>query len=269
MQQRRHGNDAEALQNADIVFRVDDQLAPWFKKAIDSLAGGARAVELIETEGTTKLAYREGATFERHRHDDNDHHADDHEADQKSDQDTDDADHHDHHGHDPHAWLDLENARLWLEVIAAELSTLDPDNADGYRNNAVEGKAELKMLIGQIQSRLDSVHDRNFVVFHDAYQYFENRFGLSAVGSIRLGDASDPSPARITEIRDRVAELDIRCVFSEPQFNPDLVQTVFDKTDARIGILDPLGSDLTPGPALYPQLLGRLTDNLVSCLASE
>jgi len=286
-------SEAEALEHADIVFWVGEPLEPWLERSIDALAAEAKSVELMETQGTTELEFREGATFEKHSHahgdedhdeghdheahDDHDHDHDekqeahdDHDHDHEEGEQHDHAAHeehdHDHHGHDPHAWLDPENARVWLDVIAADLSELDPEHADTYAANAAAGKADLASLIGEIKSELAGASDKNFIVFHDAYQYFENRFGISAAGSIRLGDASDPSPARIAEIRDKVADLKISCVFSEPQFNPGMVETVFEGTDATVGVLDPLGSNLTLGPDLYPQLIRDLSGSLTSCL---
>lgn len=281
-------SDAGALQRADVVFWIGEELSPRMKDSIDSLASAARSVELMEIEGTTRRDFREGATFEEHSHDhadhDHDHAHDDHSHDHSHDHTHHDHDHDDHgHGHhdhdhahhshdhahdgqDPHAWLDPENARVWLDAIAANLANLDPENADTYRANAAEGREELESLIGEVDAELDSFRGANFIVFHDAYQYFENRFGIPAAGSIRLGDASDPSPARIANIREKVAELEISCVFSEPQFNPGMVEAVFQGTEATVGVLDPLGSDLSLGPDLYPQLLRNLTANLTSCL---
>lgn len=249
-------SEAEALQRADIVFWVSESLSPWLEAPIASLAADAKSVELLEVEGTTELPFREGATFEKHSHEHEEH----------ADEDHDHEEDHDHHGHDPHAWLDPENARVWLDAIAADLSALDPEHADAYAANAAAGKADLAALINEISAKLESFRGTHFIVFHDAYQYFENRFDFSASGSIRLADATDPSPARIAEIRDKVAELKVACVFTEPQFNPGLVKTVFQDTDAKVGVLDPLGANLTAGPDLYPQLLRNLTDSLVSCL---
>nr|WP_319391195.1 zinc ABC transporter substrate-binding protein [uncultured Cohaesibacter sp.] len=260
--------EAEALQNADAVFWVGEALEPWLERSIDSLAANAKSVELMETEGTTELAFREGATFEKHSHshgdEDHDHEAHEHEAHEHEAHEH-DHDDHDHHGHDPHAWLDPQNARVWLDVIAADLSALDPENAATYSKNAEEGKKELDGLMSDVEAELADVKDKHFVVFHDAYQYFEHRFGLSATGSIRLGDASDPSPARIEEIHDKVAKLNVTCVFAEPQFNRGLIDTVFEGTDAKVGVLDPLGSDLTLGEDLYPELIRNLAKNLKSC----
>lgn len=278
-------SEARALENADVVFWVSEGLSPWLKGAIETLAGDASVVELLETAGTTELPFREGATFEKHSHGDEDHHdahgdeahgdgKEHHDEDTHAEGEDDDHGHkdagtddaHDHHGHDPHAWLDPENGRAWIDVIATELSRVDPDNAETYRANADDGKMRIEGAIDRITAELSSVRDKEFIVFHDAYQYFENRFGIAAAGSIKLGDATDPSAARITEIRDKVAELDVACVFSEPQFSPGLVQAVFEASDARIGMLDPLGTALDLGPDLYPQLLENLGANLADCL---
>ena len=264
----RHA-EAEALQDADIIFWVGEALAPWLERSIDSLAEDAKSVELMKVDGTIELASREGATFEKHSHDHEDEeHGEEREAEEHGQDADEDHGHeaHDEHHHDSHAWLDPENARIWLDVIAADLAALDPEHADTHAANTAKGKAELETLISDIKTELDGLGDKNFIVFHDAYQYFENRFGMTAAGSIKLGDASDPSPARIAEIQDKVAELDIACVFSEPQSDPGLVQTVFEGTDAKVGVLDPLGSELTLGPDLYPQLIRKLADKLSSCL---
>lgn len=205
-------------------------------------------------------------------HDDDDHaeHADhehDHEDHEHEAHDQEHDDHgHDHDGNDPHAWLDPENGKVWLDVIAAELSGLDPENAGTYAANAEAGKAELEALIGEITATLAPLRSENFVVFHDAYQYFETRFDIPAAGSITLGDASDPSPARIEEIQGKVAELGVTCAFSEPQYDANLIATVFRGTDARTGVMDPLGTELTPGPDLYPQVLRNLATSLSDCL---
>lgn len=271
-------SEAEALERADLVFWVGEGLEPWLEGPLEALASDAQVVELMAVEGTTELDVREGATFEKHSHGDDEHHDDDghddhddhddgHEDDTQAEgHDAAHDDHHDHGGHDPHAWLDPQNARVWLDVIAAELSELDTENAAAYRANAEAGKAQLDAVITEISATLEPVRGRPFVVFHDAYQYFENRFDFPAAGSIRVGDSSDPSPARIEEIHDKVQELGITCAFSEPQFNPNMINTVFRGSAAEVGVLDPLGADLTPGADLYPQLLRNLGTNLADCL---
>ena len=154
----------------------------------------------------------------------------------------------------------------WLNVIAGQLSAADPDNAGAYFANAAAGRTEIQALLTEVNATLEPVRGGQFIVFHDAYQYFEMDFDFPAAGAISIGDASDPSPARIAEIQERIADQGVDCVLAEPQFNPGLVATVLDGTDAQTGILDPLGSDLEPGSALYPQLIRNLSTALASCM---
>jgi len=216
---------------------------------------------------------------EEDEHRDDDDHADeahdDHEEEGHDDEKADHDDHddeeaghdeHEHGNHDPHAWLSPQNAMTWMNVIAGQLSAADPDNAGAYFANAAVGRAEIKVLIGEVTAMLEPVRDGRFIVFHDAYQYFETDFNFPASGAISISDASDPSPARIAEIQDRIAEQGIDCVLAEPQFNLGLVATVLEESHAQTGILDPLGSNLKPGSALYPQLIRNLSTALAGCM---
>ena len=242
-------SEARTLQNADIVFWVGRDLTVGLARSIKALATNAVSVSLIDVPGITLLPFRHGATFEAH----------DHEA-------HDDEAHDRNGGTDPHVWLDPENAQVWLEVIAAELAKLDPDNASSYLHRARVGRNRLKELTRHLSAQLAPIRGRPFVVFHDAYQYFEHRFDIRAVGSIVLSEAYDPGPARIVEIRDAVLKLEVNCVFAEPQFEPKLIATVIEGTDARSGTLDPLGTSLQAGPDLYSQLLRNLVRDLEDCL---
>ncbi|AHM04519.1 Zinc ABC transporter, periplasmic-binding protein ZnuA [Roseibacterium elongatum DSM 19469] len=299
-------SEADALQNADVVIWMGDSLAPWMTSAVRVLAEGAGVLTLLEAEETTLLPFREGALFEAHSHGDEDHdhdhddHADDdhdHEdhADAAHDHDDHGHDDHDHdddhahddehadeehadadghdHGHDhgafdPHAWLSPANAAAWLNLIAAELSAADPENAGAYFANAAAAQAELEAVSAEVTELLDPVRGGNFIVFHDAYQYFETAFDFPASGAISLGDAQDPSPARIAEIQERVRDAGVQCVLAEPQFDPGLVATVLEGTEANTGVIDPLGVDLDVGPTLYPQLMRNLATTLAECLSA-
>lgn len=270
-------SEAKALQDADLVFWIGSDLTPWLADTIETLAPDAAATALIEADGTIALEFREGALFEAHDHDE--HGDDDHEEaahdDHSEHVDHEEDDHkaeeaghegHDHGAHDPHAWLSPQNAMTWLNVIAGQLSAVDPENAGTYFANAAAGRTEIEALIGEVNATLDPAREGNFIVFHDAYQYFEQDFDFPASGAISIGDASDPSPARIAEIQGRIADQGIDCVLAEPQFNPGLVATVLDGTEAQTGILDPLGSDLEPGSTLYSQLIRNLSLALAGCI---
>ena len=284
-------SEAAALQNAALVFWIGPDLTPWLTDTIETLAPDAAIATLLEAEGTIELEFRENVAFEVHEHEE---HADDHAKEEHDDHDDEghgedehddhadeEAEHeedghddeaeaghegHDHGAHDPHAWLSPQNAMIWLNIIAGQLSAADPDNAGAYFANAAAGRSEIEALIGEVNATLDPVRGSQFIVFHDAYQYFETDFNFPASGAISISDASDPSPARISEIQDLIADQGIDCVLAEPQFNPGLVATVLDGTEAQTGILDPLGSDLEPGPALYPLLIRNLSTALAGCM---
>ena len=252
-------SEAAALQSADLVFWIGPDLTPWLEEAIETLAPAADLTTLMDIDGTVQLEFREDAVFEAHDHSD---HADDDDHD-------DHDDHGDHAGHDPHAWLSPKNAMTWLEVIAGRLSAFDPVNSDAYVANAASGRAVIEALMDEVDATLDPVRGRAFIVFHDAYQYFETDFDISASGAISISDASDPSPARIAEIRGQIAEQGVDCVLAEPQFNPGLAATVLLGSDAQMGIVDPLGADLELGAELYPQLIRNLSNALAECLRSK
>lgn len=205
----------------------------------------------------------EHAAMDDHdEHDDHGH--DDHEHDDHA-HDEDGHDDHDHGASDPHAWLDPVNAQIWMGAIAEELASLDPENADTYRANAQAGVAELDGLIAEVSAQMAPLADRSFIVFHDAYQYFEARFGLAAAGSISVSDASDPSPARVAEIRALVQSENVDCAYAEPQFNRGLIDAVFEDAGANVGVVDPVGVGLEPGPEFYPALIRGLADGFAAC----
>jgi zinc transport system substrate-binding protein len=179
----------------------------------------------------------------------------------------DDHDDHDDHGsHDPHAWLSPENAKLWLNIIASKLSVSDPENAATYFMNAAAGQAEIEAMIAEVKATLKPVQGGKFVVFHDAYQYFENDFDFYASGAISLGDSSDPSPARIEKVQKRIRDEGIQCVLAEPQFKKGLVATVMEGSDATASVIDPLGAELETGPKLYTRLIKNMAKTLRNCL---
>jgi zinc transport system substrate-binding protein len=247
-------SNAASLEAADVVFWISNGLTPWLDDALNTLARNAKVIELMDAKGATVLPFRDGATFETHSHR------------HKHDEDGHDEDEHATVNIDPHGWLDPDNGKTWLDVIATELSKIDPENTDIYFDNVSQGKTDIDAVISEIDATLATFRGTNFIVYHDAYQYFERRFDVLAAGSISMGDVSDPSPARIAEIRQTVEELDMTCVFSEPQFNPELIATVVDGTKARARVIDPLGTHLTLGADFYLNLLRNIAQTMASCL---
>jgi zinc transport system substrate-binding protein len=168
---------------------------------------------------------------------------------------------------DSHLWLDPDNAKVIGNYLADVLSARYPQYADRFKANAERLSSEIDALTGELETATQLLRDRPFVVFHDAYQYFDARFRLDAVGSITVSPEVQPSAKRLTELRRKIRSLEAVCVFAEPYFQPRLVAAVIEDTDARAGTLDPEGLSLEPGPQLYFQLMRNLAAGLKSCLA--
>lgn len=250
-------SDAAALESADIVFWTGHGMELFLADALETLSTNAETVELSEAPGISLLPIREGGAFEAHEHEDHDH---DHEG-------------HDHEGHEPaheegdmHFWLDPSNAQDMVGEIARVLMEADPENAEIYAANAEAELATLTDLETELTATLAPLADKPFLVFHDAYQYFEARFGLAVAGTVTVSPEAMPGAARIDALRQKVGELGATCVFAEPNFEPAIVATIVEGTDAKAGTLDPEGSVLTEGPNLYPELLRSLATGLVDCL---
>lgn len=271
-------SQANALENAKLVFWVGHDLEVFFEKPLESLAADATVVELGDAHGLTRLKFREGGPFEVHSHeheDGHDHAAEgenhdghDHEGEhaEQGDQNQEHEDHA-HGGTDMHLWLDPLNAKAMVHEIEEALAKADPANAERYAANAEEVEAQLDALVGETERELASVKDKPFIVFHDAYQYYENRFGVLAAGSITVSPEAMPGAQRVSEMQAKVKELGAVCIFAEPQFEPKLVNVIAEGTEAKAGVLDPLGANLADGPDLYFQLIRNLTTSLKTCLS--
>ncbi|WP_407473418.1 zinc ABC transporter substrate-binding protein [Sulfitobacter sp. PM12] len=229
-------------------------------------------------EGHDHGAHEDHGDHEGHDHADHEGHDDHKDHDDHADHDDHDHDAHEeadaHEGHnhapgalDPHIWLDPQNAMVWLDAIAASLSAQDPENAALYADNAAQAQAQLVDLQADIQAELTPLRGQKFVVFHDAYHYFEARFDVEASAAISLSDGAAPSAARLAEVRDVVKDTQAACVFTEPQFNAGLVDALQDGTALKSASLDPIGAALEPGVDMYPALLRDLAAAFTSCLA--
>lgn len=257
-------SNARALQNAKVVFWVGENLEAFLEKPLQSLTGGATVVSLAEAPGVKLLPLREGGTFEPH--DDGDHD----EAEAHHDHAAEAHDHHegDHeHGHfDMHLWLDPQNAKAMVDQIETTLAKADPQNAATYETNAKALNDRIDTLNAELAKQLEPVKAKPMVVFHDAYQYFEQRYGLSVVGSITVSPETAPGAERLSEIHGKLAALKASCVFAEPQFQPRLLEVVTAGTTAKSGTLDPEGATLKEGPDLYFELMRNLSKSVTDCL---
>ncbi len=240
-----------ALGQADLVFIIGHGLEFKLAQISGSEAvGGKNFIALSEAPGVKTHAIREGGSWETDAHED---------AEVASAEGV--------LAFDPHVWLDPENAKAMAFAAAAELSKADPGNAATYDANAKSFVASIDATSAAIAIELAPVKDKPYIVFHDAYQYFEKRFGLSGAGSITDISAQAPSAERLVQIRGRLAETKAVCVFREPQYDSKVVNTVIEGSSAHEGVLDPLGANLTPGPMAYEELLRNLAASFKACLS--
>ncbi|CAN7334548.1 zinc ABC transporter substrate-binding protein [Neorhizobium sp. LjRoot104] len=267
-------SNAAAIEGADVIFWVGPGIEAFLEKPLDALAASATVVELEDAPGLQKLRFRESGAFEAHDdgheggeakdHDDHQHGDHDKPADDHADHDD---DHHDHGGFDTHLWLDPMNAKAMTAEIEKTLVSADPANAAAYQANGAALMKDLDALDIELKATIAPVKDKPFIVFHDAYQYFEHRYGVSVAGSITVSPETMPGAERVDQIRKKVKEVGATCVFAEPQFEPKLVAVVTEGTPARSGTLDPEAATLKSGPGLYFELMRGLARSMKECLS--
>ncbi len=257
-------SQAAALEAAELVVWVGPGLETFLAAPLAALAGKAQQVEAMELPGILLLRPREGGSWEAHHHDAAEAATgvgDDDESAALEAQAREEGE------IDGHLFLDPRNAQVIAAAVAQQLATLDPANAATYTANATALAGELQALDSELAAQLAPLRDRPFVVFHDAYQYFEQRYGLAAIGSITVSPDQQPGARRLAEIRDKIAGLQAVCVFAEPDFQPALIDTLVAGSSARTGVLDPEGTALPADASSYAALLRDLARNLIACLA--
>ena len=239
---------AKMLQEADIIFWVGEDLENFLVKPLSSIAKKAEKIELMEIKGLEILKFRERNIFDDHDHDEHGH--DDHEG-------------HAHGEFDPHIWLDPVNAKVILKEMAEHLIENDEKNSATYKKNLAKALKDIDKLIKDTKSELNkSVAS---IVFHDAYQYFEERFNVNILGAFTVNTDVMPGAEQLAEIREIIEHDKVACVFSEPQFNPDIIKAVAKDMDIKTGVVDPLGATLNPGKDLYFDLIRNMSASFKNC----
>ena len=256
---------AKMLQNADLIFWIGEDLESFLEKPLNSIAKKAEKIELMEIKGLNKLEFRERNIFEGHDDHGHDEHKKEDEHKEHGHKEDKHDDHHEHaHGeHDPHIWLDPMNAKVILKEMAEHLMENDQKNASKYKANLKKALKDLDKLTKKVKSELNK--DFKSIVFHDAYQYFEKRFDVNVLGAFTVNTDVLPGAEQLSEIREIIEHDKVSCVFSEPQFNPDIINAVAKDMNIKTGVLDPLGATLTPGKTLYFDLISNMSKSFKSC----
>ena len=284
---------ANMIEEADIVFWIGEDLEAFMEKPLNSLAKNAKKIAFMDSDSIEKLKFREENIFDDHDdHDDHDGHDDEHEGhddhDDHGHKDDDHDDHDDHDGHDDeheghddhddhaghhdghnhgefdaHIWLDPENAKEMVKIIRDELIKIDPDGQRQYSVNAAGATLELDNLINSVEKELSK--DISYIVFHDAYQYFETRFGVKSAGALTLNPDVLPGAKQIADIQDLINDKGIKCIFSEPQYNPKIIETLGNDMNISTGVMDPLGAYIDAGPSMYSELINEIANSIKNC----
>ena len=269
---------AKMLQNADLIFWVGEDLENFLEKPLKSIAKKAEKIELIEIKGLNVLKFRERNIFDEHDHDDHghddhgkkedDHDDHGHEDHGKKEEHDDHDDHDGHEGHahgefDPHIWLDTMNAKAMLNEMAEHLIENDPKNEAKYKSNLDKALKDIDKLTIEVMTELNN--SVSSIVFHDAYQYFEKRFNVNVLGAFTVNTDVMPGAEQLAEIREIIEHDKVACVFSEPQFNPDIINAVATDMKIKTGVLDPLGATIDSGKDLYFKLIRNMSASFKGC----
>ena len=252
---------AKMLQNADLIFWVGEDLENFLEKPLNSIAKKAEKIELMDIKGLNVLSFRERNIFDEH----DDH--DDHEGHAKKKKDEhDDHDDHEGHGHgeyDPHIWLDPINAKVILKEMTEHLIENDSKNTSTYKSNLDKALKDIDKLTMNVMTELNQ--SVSSIVFHDAYQYFEKRFNVNILGAFTVNTDVMPGAEQLAQIREIIEHDKVSCVFSEPQFNPDIIKAVAKDMNIKTGVIDPLGATLDPGKDLYFDLIRNMSASFKGC----
>jgi len=236
-------SDARKIARADVVFEIGPDMETYLIGPLRALGRRSTVVVLERAPGVRLVPARRGGLW-----------GEDSNARGPS---------------DPHIWLDPQNAIAMTRAIATALGRIDPSRAPAYRANAVRQIALLEALDRELAVVLAPVRQRRYLVFHDAYHYLEARYGLKPAGAVTAAPDRPVGVRRMAELHEAVAAGRAACLFREPQFPPKLIDALDENTKARVGVLDPLGADLEPGPGLYPRLMRNLAQSLAGCLGRK
>jgi len=291
-------SDAQSLEQAEAVFWIGPTLETSVSQAISNLPSSDVALTLSEVEGLTLYENRE-SVHEHHdheaddEHDHEEHEGHDHQSPASSEHEHEGDDHghaehghdehghdeehhdetaehdHDHHDHgvyDPHIWLDVSNAKVMAQAIARFLIATYPQHEAKLQANTNRLLQNLDSLDQEITVQAAAIGGKPYIVFHDAYQYLEKSLGLNNVAAVTMNPERTPGVRKINELKEIVHETGAVCAFAEPQFSPRLLEVVAEDTQIRMGVIDPLGAKVQPGPNAYFEIIRSIVNSLTNCL---
>lgn len=247
-----------ALSVAKIVFYIDANAETFLERAFEASESSGKLIALADNPVIPLLEKRLGDDWQQHSHGEEDDHQ------------INDEEHHLEHGSnvDLHIWLNPNNALLMVQNIKQVLESAFPEHTAAFNANAQVLSQKLRQLDSMLEQTLLSVKDQPFIVFHDAFGYFEQRYALNGVGSILIDTRLSPSVSQVQSVRRTIESTSAACVFSEPQFSNKIISIVVEGKDINSARVDPLGANIDAGPTLYFELMRALGRGFEKCLGT-
>ena len=239
-------SDARKLHSADVIFWVGPSMESFLTRTLPS-AKNAKVVAMMESAPVT---LRKNKGDDNHHHDDHDHHH-----------------HHDHGEFDPHLWLSTDNGRAMAKVMTETLAELDKEHAEQYNSNLKSFLKSLDDADERNKKKLAGLEKTPFFVFHDAYGYLQDQYGLKIGGHFTLNPEQQPGARHLSNLRSTLKATGKTCIFREPQFQPAYINRITDGLNVKVGVLDPLGEDIKAGPEGFAQFINTLVDNIKECMS--
>ena len=269
-------SDIQKVKSADLVVWIGEDIDSFLDKPISQIERKKviTIADLADVKPLLSKAHHE------HFHEDGDHdhdHKHEHKHDHKHDHDhkhehKHDHEHHDHDHHEGlttnwHVWYSPAISKIVAHKVADKLPAQFPDKKALIAQNLSDFNRTLAEQSEKITAQLANVKDKGFYVFHDAYGYFNDAYGLKQTGYFTINPLVAPGAKTLAHIKEEIDEHKVNCLFAEPQFTPKVIESLAKNTKVNIGQLDPIGDKVTLGKNSYATFLQSTADSYMECLA--
>ena len=275
-------SDAQKLKSAEMVVWIGEDVDLFLDKSIDDLdykkvltIKDIAAIEPFLMKGEHHHHHGEGDAHE-HSHEGH-HHAHEGHDHKHAHGDHDHKHDHAHEGHEHHhdddasinwhVWYSPDISKVVAQRIASKLVKQYPEKKALIEKNVAEFDRTLAETSVKIKAQLESVKDKGFYVFHDAYGYFNQAYGLNQTGYFTINPLVAPGAKTLAKIKEEIAEHKVSCLFAEPQFTPKVIESLSKATQVKVGRLDPMGDSVKAEGNPYAAFLRFTADSYSQCLA--
>ncbi|BFU60061.1 MULTISPECIES: zinc ABC transporter substrate-binding protein ZnuA [Rodentibacter] len=258
-------SDIQKVKSADLVLWIGEDVDSFLDKPINQI-DRKKVITIADLEGIEPLL---GKAHHEHSHEEGEHnHKHSHKDENKGEHDHDhDHDHHEGLTTNWHVWYSPAISRIVAQKVADKLTTQFPDKKELIAKNLDNFNRTLEIQSDKIKAQLAPFADKGFFVFHDAYGYFNDAYGLKQTGYFTINPLVAPGAKTIAHIKEEIEEHRVNCLFAEPQFTPKVIESLAQSTKVNVGRLDPIGDSVTLGENAYVNFLQATADSYAQCLS--